>query len=294
MAGPTADVVIGRREDALFASDMHLDDASPDLTARFVADLDRVVAAARERDDPCGDAGRGGRRPHLFLLGDLFEFWIGDDCPSAVGRDLAARLAALSADGWRVCLMHGNRDFLIGAAYARAAGARLLPDPCVVEIAGERLVLAHGDALCLSDQGYQQWRRLCRSDAWQHEFLARGCDERLAMALALRARSRQQQAQAGTNRATDAPDEAAGDVDEAAVAALLGQFAAQGLIHGHTHRPAVHPVADVADPSTPTSRWRWVLPDWSAAPARGAILGLAERPAGPVPDDGRRVSRPSG
>ena len=256
-------VVVNRAQDAWFASDLHLDDERPQLTARF---LDALGALAAARPPPATDA------PALFLLGDIFEYWIGDDHPSQVAAALAAALAGLAARDWRVFLMRGNRDFLIGAAYAARCRARLLDEPALVEIAGERIVLVHGDAECLDDRHYQQWRQLSHDAGWQQQFLARPMDERLAMARAARAASlAHQQAQAPRLHEADGAGrpgvEGAGDLSPAAVTALLERFDASGLIHGHTHRPDHHPLAD--------GRWRWVLSDWEVRPPRGEITSLA-------------------
>ncbi|MGE0800969.1 MAG: UDP-2,3-diacylglucosamine diphosphatase [Lautropia sp.] len=258
-------ITVGDPRAALFASDLHLDETQPALTARFVADLDRRLAA------PAGEP------PTLFLLGDLFEFWIGDDRLTAPALTLAARLAALVARGGRVFLMHGNRDFLIDAPlptdgsgrlrYSARCHATLLADPTVVAIGGRRVALAHGDALCTDDTGYQQWRALCRSPAWQQAFLAKPIAERHAMAVALRSRSRDQQQQR-------AAMDTLGDVADTAADALMTELDCDLLIHGHTHQPALHRWQHQDQP-----RLRWVLPDWSAGadgPARGAVLSLAD------------------
>lgn len=279
-------IVVTQARDAWFASDLHLDDDQPGLTARFLGALQTLAKAGPEAprgaalpiSDPAG--------PALFLLGDLFEYWIGDDHPSRVAATLATELSGLVERGWRVFLMRGNRDFLIGEAYARRCGATLLDEPAVVEIAGERIVLVHGDAECLDDTGYQQWRQLSHSPAWQQQFLARPIDERLAMARAARAASlahrKTHEAQAPSpaspeRGANASPDRSAmaegrveggGDLAPIAVADLLERFGASGLIHGHTHRPARHPLEG--------DHWRWVLSDWETTPPRGELLSLAD------------------
>ena len=177
-------IVVRRAEDAWFASDLHLDDDQPRLTARFLAALGALPAAP-----PPSAMADAAAAPALFLLGDIFEYWIGDDHPSRVAETLARALADMASRGWRIFLMRGNRDFLIGEAYAARCHARLLEEPAVVEIAGERLVLVHGDAECLDDSRYQQWRQLSHSPDWQRQFLSRPIPERLAMAQAARAAS---------------------------------------------------------------------------------------------------------
>jgi UDP-2,3-diacylglucosamine hydrolase len=254
-------VVVDERSDAWFASDLHLDDDRPALTRRF-------VAALAELPGPGPRAGERG--PALFLLGDLFEFWIGDDYRNQAALALAEALRRLAARDWRVFLLRGNRDFLIGPTFAADCAARLLDEPVLVEVAGERLVLTHGDAECLDDHRYQQWRALSHSPDWQRDFLARPIAERLQLARAARAASLANRTPDG-GRAEDGIDtrvEGGGDLSPAAVAGLLERFQAVGLVHGHTHRPARHDL--------PAGRWRWVLSDWETEPPRGRIAALAE------------------
>jgi UDP-2,3-diacylglucosamine hydrolase len=245
-------------EAALFASDMHLDDAQPQSAAHFFEHLDAALAKG------LAQAGVHGA-PALFLLGDLFEYWVGDDHEPAVALALAGRLTAFVSAGGRAFLMHGNRDFLLDAplpspsaipSFTSRCGATLLDDPSVVEVAGRRVGLSHGDGLCTDDTRYQQWRALCRSQPWQQQFLSRPIDERLAMAQALRQQS--MQAQAVT--------ETLSDVNQEALDALMTLLDTPLLIHGHTHKPMLH-------------RWdrrlRWVLSDWSASPPRGEVLPLS-------------------
>lgn len=265
-------VRVGHPAAALFASDMHLDDAEPALTRHFLAALDARIGAAG-RSLPGGVAGAGAA---FFLLGDLFEFWVGDDHQPRVAVALANRLEAFKAAGGRVFLMRGNRDFLLdvplpGAPLARPfsalCGATMLPDPAVVEVAGRRVVLSHGDALCVDDTEYQRWRALCRSPQWQRDFLARPLAERIAMARELRSQS----------TAAQAMTETLSDVDAGAATELLAAQDANLLVHGHTHRPGRH-----RWPAGAAMHERWVLGDWAAQPPRGAVLSLAEGLALPV------------
>ena len=260
-------IVVTRAEDAWFASDLHLDDDHPRLTARF---LDALVALAA-LPMPAPPRANAADSPALFLLGDIFEYWIGDDHPSQVAATLAAALSELAKQGWRIFLMRGNRDFLIGEAFAARCHARLLDEPALLEIAGERIVLVHGDAECLDDTRYQQWRQLSHSPAWQQQFLDRPIAERMVMARAARAASqanRQASGVAGNAGAANADGrvEGGGDLSPAAVADVLERLGASGLIHGHTHRPAQHRIA--------RDRWRWVLSDWEVEPPRGDIVSL--------------------
>jgi UDP-2,3-diacylglucosamine hydrolase len=198
----------------LFVSDLHLDDDAPALTRRFAA----LVAAERARCD------------ELYILGDLVEVWLGDDDDSALARELQDILAA-AAQYCRVRLMHGNRDFLIGEQFCRDAAIELIPDPCVINVAGRRALLCHGDELCTDDIPYQQLRATLRSAPWQHDMLARPLSERRLVGAELRARS----------RASNANKPAAiMDVAPTAVTHAVRNHAADLVIHGHTHRPGRH------------------------------------------------------
>ena len=252
---------------ALFASDMHLDDRAPDGADAFFEAL----------------AAHGSRATHLFLLGDLFEAWVGDDDPSAVGERLRIALAGASASGTQVLLMRGNRDFLLDVALPRDAGAgspvdafssrcgaTMLADPSVVSLFGVPALLAHGDALCTDDLAYQAFRSESRSARWQQDFLARPLAQRIAAARAMRERS---QAEKGAK-----PDELM-DVNAQAVERAMRDAGVALLIHGHTHRPARH-----VWPSAHGELERWVLPDWD--PGRGRCGMLLATRAGLSPVGG--------
>jgi UDP-2,3-diacylglucosamine hydrolase len=252
-------------QSVMVAADMHLHESDPELAVRFFTLLDEALARAVAGDEP----------PALFLLGDLFEYWVGDDHLPDLAISLADRLAAFTERGGRVFLMHGNRDFLIDIpvpsrpdlpTFSARCGGLLLDDPAVIEVDGRRIALSHGDALCTDDTRYQQWRALCRSTDWQQQFLGRPVAERLAMAQALRRQS--VEAQAAT--------ETIYDVNDQAVDALMQRLDVDLLIHGHTHRPAVHRWA-VAQPAggIAVNRTRRVLSDWAVTPPRGSILTIA-------------------
>ena len=198
----------------LFISDLHLDEARPHI-------LDEFARLLRE--------ARGAEA--LYILGDLFESWIGDDDDSALAARVAVDLRALSESGVRVSFMHGNRDFLLGEEYAQRAGMRVLPDPTVVELQGERVLLMHGDTLCTDDVAYQKFRSLVRNPEWQRAFLAKPLQERRAFAAAARAESRRQ---------TAGKDAEIMDVNQQAVESALRAHGVRRMIHGHTHRPATH------------------------------------------------------
>lgn len=205
-------------------SDVHLSAERPAVTQAFCYWLRHTVTGAKA----------------LYLLGDIFEVWLGDDVlaqPLAaqimpeVARVVAA-LRALADAGTALYAMHGNRDFLLGSQFATACGLQLLPDPTLINLAGQRVLLSHGDTLCTEDTAYQAFRLTVRDPQWQQNFLAQPFEQRQAYAAQARAQSRQ-------NKATQALDIM--DVHADAVAALLRAHAYPPvLLHGHTHRPAVH------------------------------------------------------
>lgn len=218
---------------ALFASDLHLAPDRPEGVARFHRFIE-------------GDAAAAGA---LYLLGDIFEAWVGDDdLASPFNADIVAALRRLSDHGVRVCFLPGNRDFLVGSAFARAAGLTLLDDPTRIDLFGVPTLLTHGDALCTDDIAYQAFRRQCRDPAWQRAALARPLAERHALARAMRAQSER-------IKADNTPEIM--DVNADAVARALRDHDVRRMIHGHTHRPARH--TPVVDGQT---RERWVLPSW--------------------------------
>ena len=218
----------------LFVSDLHLDPERPAITELFGRFLD---GEARDADA-------------LYILGDLFEAWVGDDDPGETGAFVAGRLRALVDAGVPVSFIRGNRDFLLGADYARRCGMRLLPDPAVVVVHGEPTLLLHGDLLCTDDVAYQQFRAQTRDPAWQARFLAQPLQARLAFAAQARAAS---QARHGELQASGMA-EAITDVAPATVQAWFARYGVRRMIHGHTHRPAIH---DEGHGNT-----RIVLGDW--------------------------------
>ncbi|HRF83497.1 MAG TPA: UDP-2,3-diacylglucosamine diphosphatase [Pseudoxanthomonas sp.] len=223
----------------LFVSDLHLDPARPEITALFLHLL----------------RGEAARADALYILGDLFEAWVGDDDPSEAGAAVSAALRALADAGVPAYFIHGNRDFLVGQDYADRAGLRILPDPAVVSLYGEPVLLMHGDLLCTDDTAYQTFRAQTRDPVWQATFLAQPLAARLAFAAQAREASmaRQREMIDGDR----ANFENVTDVNPAAVAATLARFGVSTLIHGHTHRPAMHALrADGRDCR------RIVLGDW--------------------------------
>ena len=204
----------------LFISDLHLDAERPDITALFGRFVDEEARSA--------DA--------LYILGDLFEAWVGDDDPSETGAYVAQHLRGLREAGVPVYFMRGNRDFLLGDAYARRGGVTILPDPSVVMLHGRPTLLMHGDTLCSDDVAYQQFRAQTRDPDWQRQFLAQPLEARLAFAQQARAASQTRQAGLKAQGAMDAIT----DVTPATVDSSFARFGVDSMIHGHTHRPAVH------------------------------------------------------
>ena len=209
----------------------------------------------------------------IFILGDLFEVWVGDD--AALKDGFEAQCAALlkQASARRpIFFMHGNRDFLVGSAFAAQSGMTLLDDPTVLVLHGESWLLSHGDMLCTDDTDYILFRAQVRAPEWQQAFLAKPLEERRAVGRAMRARSEDNKRVPGNVWA---------DVDAAAAREWLRKAGARTLIHGHTHRPAEHTLDEVSVDGPPGLR-RLVLSDWDAAahPPRAQALCLS--PAGAV------------
>lgn len=201
----------------LFISDLHLAQERPARVGRFLHLL-------RERA-PRADA--------LYILGDLFDAWVGDDDNSPPAPEVIAGLRALTKGGTRVFFMHGNRDFLIGRRFARASGCQLLQDPTVVDLFGEPTLLMHGDLLCTDDIPYQRFRRRIRNPLVRRLFLWKSLASRRAVADDYRRRSSQAVAEKA---------EAIMDVNEQTLRRFMMRYGVTWLIHGHTHRPADHQV----------------------------------------------------
>jgi UDP-2,3-diacylglucosamine hydrolase len=230
-----------------FISDLHLDARLPELTTAFEEFLHRH-----------------GRCDALYILGDLFEAWIGDDDDTLLAGQVAHLLRSFSDGGPALYIMHGNRDFLLGQDFCSSAGAILLPDPAVIDLYGTPTLLMHGDSLCTADAHYQAFRQQARMPHWQSEMLGRSLEERRVLAVQLRAISRESL----SNKAEDIVD-----VTAAEVTRVMAEHRVNRLIHGHTHRPARHVLANGE---------RWVLGDWSArgwaVEASGSGLVLRDFP----------------
>ncbi len=216
----------------LLISDLHLEEERPDITRAFLHFL----------------ATRACQAEALYILGDFFEVWIGDDAMTPFQQSIADALRALSERGTRIYLMHGNRDFMLGKGFCRAAGCTLLGDPSVVELGGERVVLMHGDSLCTRDEGYMRLRRLLRNPLSLFILRHLPLSTRRKLARKLRNESRAQT----RIKASDIID-----VTPELIPRVLAEHGVRTLIHGHTHRPATHELEVDGRPAR-----RIVLGDW--------------------------------
>ena len=223
----------------LFISDLHLDPSRPAITDLFLAFLREQARQAEA----------------LYILGDLFEAWIGDDTPSPAADAVAVALRELTDAGVPVFFIRGNRDFLLGQDYAQRAGMRILPDPCVITLYGKPVLLQHGDLLCTDDTAYQAFRAQTRDPAFIAQFLSQPLEARIAFAQKARAASQARQSEMKED--DRAQFETVTDVAPDEVLATFRRYGVDTMIHGHTHRPAVHNV-QVGD-ATCT---RIVLGDW--------------------------------
>jgi len=218
---------------SLFISDLHLSPDTPGATGALLRFLHETAPAA--------DA--------LYVLGDLFEYWIGDEgLAQPFAKEIANALRTLTEGGVPVHFMHGNRDFLVGERFALASGMKLLADPVVVDLYGTRTLLMHGDSLCSDDVEYQKFRSMVRSPAWQQAFLAKPLEERVRMAREVRGKSEQ---------AKQVKDLTIMDVSPATVDDTFRAHRYARMIHGHTHRPARH-----EHNVDGRACERWVLGDW--------------------------------
>jgi UDP-2,3-diacylglucosamine hydrolase len=198
-----------------FISDLHLSSERPGIIRQFIDFLQHQAIQAEA----------------LYILGDLFEMWVGDDAISEDMETVINALTALSNSGVPIFVMRGNRDFLLGNEFARKTGCTLLDDPTKVDLYGIPTLLMHGDTLCTDDVDYQQFRQQVRDPAWQAEFLAKPIEERIAIA--------KQARQVSEARTKEKPEEIM-DVNAQAVETTFQQYKVSQIIHGHTHRPAIH------------------------------------------------------
>ncbi|WP_122666338.1 UDP-2,3-diacylglucosamine diphosphatase [Pseudomonas viridiflava] len=216
----------------LLISDLHLQEERPDITRAF---LDLIAGRARDAQA-------------LYILGDFFEVWIGDDAMSPFQRSICQALRELSDSGTQIFLMHGNRDFMIGRAFCKAAGCTLLPDPSVVQLNDEPVLLMHGDSLCTRDEGYIRMRRYLRNPLTLFVLRNLPKSTRYKLARKLRNESRSQTRMKANDIVDVTPEE---------VPKIMEHFGVRTLIHGHTHRPAIHKL-QIGDQAAR----RIVLGDW--------------------------------
>lgn len=214
-----------------FISDLHLAPDLPRVTAGFLALLGHIRGASA-----------------LYVLGDLFEAWVGDDHRDEYNNRILAAFRALADSGTRLYFVHGNRDFLLGQGFAEATGGQLLPESQVIEAGGEKVLVMHGDQLCTADEKFMAFRAQSRDPAWQQAMLANPLEQRLIIAGMWRMQSKANQ----SNKPENIMDVAAADVER-----VLRESGATTLLHGHTHRPQVHSLTVGGR----TAR-RMVLGDW--------------------------------
>ena len=215
-----------------FISDLHLQEERPDITQAFLTFLEEIASKAER----------------LYILGDLFEVWIGDDFKSELSYLIKEKLLLLKATSTSVFAMHGNRDFLIGERFCEDTGVTLLDDPYKLDLFEKTTLLMHGDLLCTKDVDYQEFRNMSRNLQWRKEFLDKPIEERERMAEALRLDSKE---------ATNLKKDEIMDVSPEAVEEIMTSNNVELLIHGHTHRPKVHSLEINETPAQ-----RIVLGDW--------------------------------
>jgi UDP-2,3-diacylglucosamine hydrolase len=213
----------------LFISDLHLDENRDDITTAFLQFLRGKAASASS----------------LYILGDFFEVWLGDDHDTPFNQKIIEALVSLNAEKF---IMHGNRDFLLGDEFCQAIGATLLPDPTVIELNGQPVLLMHGDSLCTRDEQYMAARKMLRDPAVQTDLLSKSIEERAAIAQGARAESKAHTRETAEDIMDVTPDE---------VTRVMVEEGVRLLIHGHTHRPKVHDLNVDGDPAQ-----RVVLGDW--------------------------------
>ena len=226
-----------------FISDLHLDPGRPRVTGAFASFL--------ERNNDCAA---------LYILGDLFEVWIGDDDDCDLADEVRGLLKNFTDSGPDLYLMRGNRDFLLGEHFCHEVGATFLEDPTIIELGGLPTLLMHGDSLCIEDADYQAFRQSVQRDAWREDVLARSLADRRSLARELR----QMSGELKGNKTDDIMD-----ASPAEVARVMTEYRVKQMIHGHTHRPRRH---------TEPAGVRWVLGDWDREAwileAKGSTLDL--------------------
>jgi UDP-2,3-diacylglucosamine hydrolase len=216
----------------LLISDLHLEERRPDITRAFLRFIETRATDAEA----------------LYILGDFFEVWVGDDGMTPFQHEIARALKTLSQRGTHVCLMHGNRDFMIGKAFCREAGCALLADPHIAQLGGERVLLMHGDSLCTRDEGYMRLRRWLRNPVSLFILHNLSLAKRQKLAQKLRSSSKEETRMKASDIVDVTPEE---------VVRVMQRHRVRTLIHGHTHRPATHSLQIDEQPAL-----RIVLGDW--------------------------------
>lgn len=227
-----------------FISDLHLSSELPRVTQGFFALLESLKGTDT-----------------LYVLGDLFEVWVGDDNLDDYNQSIIAAFRSLTNSGTRLYFLHGNRDFLLGNEFAKATGGTLLSEECAIDCYGQKILVMHGDQLCTLDEKFMAFRTQSRSSEWQHMMLEKPLDQRLMIATMWRMQSK-------TNNANK--PENIMDVTPSDVISVLEKNNIQTLLHGHTHRPAIHPVQANGQPAQ-----RIVLGDWREEEG-AAVIAFAD------------------
>ena len=228
----------------LFISDLHLEADRPEIGEQFLDFLDEEAADAEA----------------LYILGDFFEYWVGDDDPDEYYGSIKRSLRAFTDSGVPVYFMHGNRDFLLSGQFTGETGCYLLPDPARIDLYGTATVLMHGDSLCTDDRDYQRLRNRVRDPVWQQDILGRPVEQRLQMA---------RQARVLSAQSKQGKDETIMDASQDAIRRAVEANHADLLIHGHTHRPGIHTFKNNGRKIT-----RIVLGDWYET---GSVLAVNHR-----------------
>ncbi len=216
----------------VFVSDVHLDPRRADISAQFLTFLQSLPA----------------KTERLFIVGDLFEAWIGDDAPDKLAQQVIESLAAVTNKGIAGFFTHGNRDFLIGEHFAAQTGFRLLGEAELIDCYGQQILLMHGDSLCTDDIEYQKLRMMVRNPQWQTQILSQSVEQRIALAQQMRTASAEQMSTKAEHIM---------DVNQSAVDHILDEMNTDILLHGHTHRPNIHRYQYDG-----RERTRLVLGDW--------------------------------
>ncbi len=219
----------------LFISDIHLDPKQPEIQNCFDLFVDHCIKHTNEIDA-------------LYILGDLFEVWIGDDASIPIYQHTIKQLKNLSSSGIKLFVMHGNRDFLLGSEFAKITGSTIIPDPYILNINHDKILLSHGDSFCVDDKEYMQFRKMVRNPDWQKNFLSKSIDERIEIAQQMRKVS-QEKGQAHYEIM---------DVNQQEIETIILEHNIYTLIHGHTHKPNTHNFMI----NSQTAK-RIVLPDWT-------------------------------